>query len=56
MKQNLQPCADKRSEPYCCKTGVMACLLKNEPASSFLWEAKVLWTGAKAKASLNRAR
>ena len=51
MKENLQPCADKRSEP----ARVMACLLKNEPASSFLWEAKVLWTGAKAKASLNRA-
>lgn len=51
MKENLQPCADKRSEP----ARVMACLLKNEPASSFLWEAKVLWTGATAKASLNRA-
>ena len=52
MKENLQPCADKRSEP----ARVMACLLKNEPASSFLWEAKVFWTGAPAKASLKRAK
>ena len=52
MKEILQPCADKRSEPV----RVMACLLKNEPASSFPWEAKVLRTGARAKASLKRAQ
>jgi hypothetical protein len=35
--------------------GVMACLLKNEPASYVSGKVKAVTAGAVAKASLNRA-
>ena len=33
----------------------MACLLENGPASEWVWQAKAVTAGARAKASLNRA-
>jgi hypothetical protein len=54
VKQNLKPCAYKRSEP---QSGVTACLLHNEPTSySSLARLRALRPGAAAKASLNRAK
>ena len=61
MKENLKPCADKRSEAAGpgagnrARAGLMACLLKNEPASACWSRAKPWRGGARAKASLKRA-
>ena len=53
VKQNLKPCAYKRSEP---SDLVTACLLHNEPTScASLARLRVLRSAAGAKASLNRA-
>ena len=52
VKENLKPCAYKRSESY----GMTACLLHNEPTSySSLARLRTLRSVAEAKASLNRA-
>ena len=52
VKENLKPCAYKRSEPLV----VTACLLHNEPTSCSLPARLTLWKGgAEAKASLKRA-
>ena len=52
MKEYLKPCAYKPSEP---PWGVMACLLKNEPASSWCVARLTRRGEAVAKASPNRA-
>ena len=53
VKQNLKPCAYKRSES---RDGMTACLLHNEPTSySSLARLSALMHAAGAKASLNRA-
>ena len=53
VKQNLKPCAYKRSEP---PWVVTACLLHNEPTSCVsLARLRRCSAGAEAKASLNRA-
>ena len=53
VKENLKPCAYKRSE---LGDLVTACLLHNEPTSySSLARLSLLMDGAAAKASLNRA-
>ena len=52
VKQNLKPCACKRSEP----ARVTACLLHNEPTSCSCTARLSSWRyGAEAKASLKRA-
>ncbi len=52
VKENLKPCACKRSEPY----GVTACLLHNEPTSrSSAARVRALTPGPGAKASPKRA-
>ena len=54
VKQNLKPCAYKRSEGL---RALTACLLHNEPTSySSLARLRHLSAGAAAKASLNRAQ
>ena len=54
VKENLKPCACKRSEPLC---GVTACLLHNEPTScSSAARVSALRRGPGARASPNRAR
>ena len=54
VKQNLKPCAYKRSESRF--IGVTACLLHNEPTSySSLARLSMKTCEAGAKASLNRA-
>lgn len=54
VKQNLKPCAYKRSESRF--IGMTACLLHNEPTScSSLARLRTLRSAAGAKASLNRA-
>ena len=53
VKQNLKPCACKRSEPL---LGVTACLLHNEPTSCpSAARASALRRAPGAKASPNRA-
>jgi hypothetical protein len=55
VKEILKPRADKQSEPRA--TGVMACLLKNEPASyASVAGLRLGAAGAGAKASLKRAQ
>ena len=54
MKEFLKPRAYKQSKPRF--VGVMACLLKNEPASySSVARLSMVTCGAGAKASPNRA-
>jgi hypothetical protein len=54
VKETLKPYAYKRSEGGV--TRLMACLLENEPASSWLWrQLKGATPGGAAKASLKRA-
>ena len=60
MKQYLKPCAYKQSEGVAHRLrpvgSLMACLLKNEPASyPVCGKVKSVKDGAVAKASLNRA-
>ena len=60
MKQYLKPCAYKQSEGVAHRLrpvgSLMACLLKNEPASyPVCGKVKSEKDGAVAKASLNRA-
>jgi hypothetical protein len=60
VKQYLKPCAYKQSEGVAHRLrplgSLMACLLKNEPASyPVCGEVKSVKDGAVAKASLNRA-
>ena len=60
MKQYLKPCAYKQSEGVARRLrppgSLMACLLKNEPASyPVCGKVKSEKDGAVAKASLNRA-